>query len=99
MTIEQKVVVGLEDIQAICFECLNNDCRAIVSISPDKFERIPARCEQCGQQWAPQNLTGFQDSKPWVFTNFASSLKTIRTLMNSGSPMGFRVLLEFKETQ
>ena len=96
---KQKIVVGLEDIEAISFECLNKDCGAIVSVPPDKYERIPSECEQCGQQWAPPNTTGVQNSKPWVFANFAASLKTIRNLMNSDDSMGFRILLEFKEPE
>jgi hypothetical protein len=97
MTVERKIVVGLEDIRAICFECLNKGCGAVASVSPDNFERIPQRCEQCGEVWTPINAAGLQTSKPWVFASFAIALKAIRNLINSGQAMGFRILLEFKE--
>ena len=97
MTVERRIVVGLEDVQAICFECLKKGCGYKVSISPDAFERIPETCAQCGARWVPLNSSGVSVAKPWVFYSFANSLKTIRNLMQSGTPMEFRVLVEFHE--
>jgi hypothetical protein len=97
MTVERKIAVGLEDIEAICFECLKQGCGYKVSISPDAFERIPQSCEQCGSRWTPLDNTGVSSSRPWVFSSFANSLKMIRNLIASQAGFNFRVLLEFKE--
>jgi hypothetical protein len=44
MTIERKIVVGLEDLKALIFECraVEKACKSRVSVSPDQA-RIPAR--------------------------------------------------------
>jgi len=97
VTVERKIVVGLEDVEKICFECLKEGCRYKVSISPDVFERIPQSCEQCGSRWTPLDNTGVSASRPWVFSNFANALKMIRNLIASKSPLNFRILLEFNE--
>ena len=97
MTIERKIVVGLEDVQAISFECMGKGCGYRVTMSPDKAERIPESCGQCGLRWWPENPYGHISEKAWPFAKLLESLRAIRGWINSGSPLGFKILLEFKE--
>jgi len=100
MTIERKIVVGLEDIEALTLECRAEGCGYRVSFSPDKFERIPNNCGQCGQDWTPRDLAGHTEARAWVFLNLLRSIRTARAFIaENGSTSGFRVLLEFKEPQ
>ena len=45
MSIKRKIVIGLDDVSAVMFECLNAECKgsAIVSTSPDAAW-IPDQC-------------------------------------------------------
>src|SRR5258708_22322901 len=93
MTIERKIVVGLDDIKAIVFECPN--CHSRLAVSPDKVDLFPQRCSRCPQQWV------FQDPSPYTsadssLSNFLRSITELRVLIKSCA-MGVRVLLEFDE--
>jgi hypothetical protein len=39
MTVERKIIVGLEDIKAISFQC--DACQYRVTMSPDEVKEIP----------------------------------------------------------
>ena len=97
MTLERKIVVGLEDIEAISFECLAPDCGSRLTVAPERCT-IPPRCPHCNREWVPPNQAGIQTVKAWPFVNFTMSLSKIRTLISDGQ-LGFRMLLEFKEPQ
>ena len=42
VTFERKIVVGLEEIRAISFEC--HKCKSRLTVSPDDLRDIPAAC-------------------------------------------------------
>ena len=95
MTVERKIVVGLEDIEAISLEC--NGCKCRVTMVPGKMIRIPEYCAQCRLRWHPENPAGHIPERGWPFAKFLESVEGIRALMNSEVLLGFRILLEFKE--
>jgi hypothetical protein len=93
MTIEHKIVVGLDDIKAVIFEC--RQCRTRLVMSPDSAA-IPPRC--------PKHDC---DSKPWIIGKAAEVTNdyeaTTSAQLNLISAIGllrkrnggFRVLFEF----
>lgn len=89
MTFENKIVVGLDDIKAITFEC--NQCRARLSLSPDSVH-IPRRCHNCENVWIVGNPTEVTSTSSLV--NFVDSISRIRKQLESGAP--FRILLEYE---
>jgi len=95
MTVNRRIVVALEDIEIVSLEC--SQCKSRVSAVPEKAIRIPEYCGQCGQRWWPENASGPSSERAWAFPKFLDSLTTIRTLIASGSPPAFRLLLEFTE--
>ena len=49
MTIEQKLIMGVEDMRGMRLEC--GRCRAALSFSLDETVRIPERCPACQTPW------------------------------------------------
>jgi hypothetical protein len=97
MTVERKIVVGLEDVEAITLECLNpSGCRSKFSASPDSI-RIPTNCPQCGHEWMPPTPSGHLPSKAWPYVSFLNAVRAIRAGGKAEEPPGFRIILEFKE--
>lgn len=41
MTNERRLLMSLDEIKALVFECNVNDCGARISIRPEKIEGIP----------------------------------------------------------
>ena len=96
MTVEHKIVVGLEDIAAITLECLNpKGCHSRVSVSPDKI-KIPSNCPQCNHEWVPEAISGVTSVKAWPYANFVNSIKLIREGKTPEGQPGFKILLEFQ---
>src|ERR1022692_1810663 len=57
MTVERKIVVGLDDIQAVSFEC--EKCHSRLTLPPDKIGEIPQRCEQNRSAWQRRSVDVF----------------------------------------
>ena len=101
MTIERKIVVGLDDIKAVSFECKKCDTR--LTIIPGDIKEIPQRCPKpnCSSEWHISAGIIIEQKKTTVFEDLVLSLETIRTLMkNQSSPeRGFRILFEFEHPE
>lgn len=98
MTIEHKLLVGLDDIQGVVFECRNQEqaCSSRVRISADQG-RIPARCPNCGVEWVRYPLANIELSGT-PFTKFVDLLADVRKQQaaNPDFPK-FHILLEFED--
>jgi hypothetical protein len=95
MTIERKVIVGVEDVKAVIFEC--KGCKARVTISPDGA-RIPQRCPNCQEQWLSSSVSTTSTSLS-AYVAFLESLGKMRekALETNGEWPKFRILFEFDE--
>ena len=88
---ERRVIMALDDVKAVTFECLNAKCpaRVRISVSPD-IAQIPKTCPSCGEGWG-----GRDQSK-----NFVAALAQLRVLAAQAvepTPLPFRIHLEFVE--
>jgi hypothetical protein len=92
MTIERRIVAGLDDIKAMIFECVK--CGSRVCRSPDRIGEIPFHCD-CGQQWRPAPAMQPRLPEPY-FIEFVKAIPVLRTI-NRENPLGFRILFEFEE--
>jgi hypothetical protein len=90
MTIERKIVVGLNDIKAISLQC--EKCEFRVSMSPDKGTGPILGCPH-GHEWSKGEI---ETSHLPPLQRFASSLEKLRILMGQKT-LGFKILLEFDE--
>jgi hypothetical protein len=94
MTIERRIVVGLNDIQAVSFEC--NECLTRTRVPSDKLRGIPENCPSCNRVWITSQFSQRNHVElASAYKTFIDSLVKIRTLMENGAP--FKILLEFSE--
>jgi hypothetical protein len=93
VTFERKIVVSLEEIRAITFEC--HKCKSRLTVSPDDIRDIPAACPHCNFSWRlPEAANvGPLASPP---RNFAVGIREIRIRFGA-DVIGFKILLEFDE--
>jgi DNA-directed RNA polymerase subunit RPC12/RpoP len=91
VTFENRIVVGLDDIKAVSFECKR--CQSRLTVSPDKME-LPIECPACRVRWV--FTTGSYNAvSASPYENFVTALGKIRTLLANGAP--FTILLEFEQ--
>jgi hypothetical protein len=90
MVIERRILVDLEDIRAISFQC--GKCEYRITMSPDKVQGVPRNCPN-GHDWA-QGENQAMVVPPLL--QFTTTLATLRTLLGQKT-LGFRILLELDE--
>jgi hypothetical protein len=96
MTIERKLVIALDDIKALVFECIM--CLSRVSVPPRAGNvQIPRECPQCHRKWSLLDLSQYEHvASPFV--NFTTSVQQLQSFPKEVIDMaGFRVLLEIEE--
>jgi protein-arginine kinase activator protein McsA len=94
MTIERRIVVGLNDIQAVSFEC--NKCFTKTTVPAEKLRGVPETCPSCNAVWIARQFSQQNHVEmASAYKTFTDSLVKIRTLMENGAP--FKILLEFSE--
>ncbi len=92
MTFERKIVVGLDDIKAVSFEC--KQCQTRVTMLPDDL-RVPHHCQKCDCAWIIGDPANYQAvTSPHL--NFVNAIGQIRKQLANGAP--FRILLEFHDS-
>src|SRR5208337_5016845 len=95
MTIEHKIMVGVDDIKAVVIACR---CGIRVSMSPDNI-RIPENCPgpDCGAVWSgkPSHEVS-SDHEVWASANlnFAAAIQQMRKHFKNST---FKLLLEFED--
>lgn len=96
MTFERTIVVGLDDIKAVTFEC--KACKARTTILPDSLRELPRACNSCNAVWRVDPLiTNVTTSGP-AATAFVQAIVTMRILIRENKD-AFRILLEFAEPE
>jgi hypothetical protein len=90
MTVERKILFGLDDIKAISFQC--DSCKYRITMSPDEVRDLPRNCPN-GHRW----IVGEQQAKTFPpIQMFSDNLVTLRKLAEQ-KVLGFKILLEFDE--
>ena len=92
MTIERRIVVGLQDVKAVTFEC--EACHSRITMNPDRARDIPEQCAECKKKWAPHGF-GMSGTAMSPFLNFVEALAKLRIIGTNTA--GFSILLEFEE--
>jgi hypothetical protein len=98
MTFERKIVVGIDDVKAVTFECLA--CKARTTILADSMREVPRVCSSCNAPWYRDGLgipTHVSTSVP-AATAFIQSIVTMRVMLREKKDV-FRILLEFDEPE
>jgi len=97
MTSEKRTLVGFEDIKAISLEC--RKCKVRFSYGPEQKLRVPKTCPNpdCNSSWSPEITRGIEIDKP-VSVRFVDMLVGLMAEQTKSGSDGFRILLEFDET-
>jgi len=98
MTVEHSIVVGLEDIKAVIFEC--RQCRTRVSMLPDDI-RIPQKCPNgncTSGDWIVGNPAQVKSSYEATTASYVNLVQAIGYIRKNNNRSAFKVLLEFDES-
>ncbi len=95
MTVKHSIIVGLEDIKTVIFEC--RQCHTRVSMLPDKIQ-IPKQCPIIVNRVSGSraSLQSSYEASAAKYVNFVQSIGHIRKGSNDAA---FRIMLEFDEFQ
>ena len=93
MTVERNIVVGLDDVRAISFQCNQCEARSVFPRAED-LAVPPTRCPN-GHAWN-WNVEADHREIGAPAAGFTISLNRLR-LKGSSEKNGFRILLEFKD--
>jgi hypothetical protein len=103
MTLDRKIILGIEDIKAISLEC--KKCQVRLTFNPDVAVNIPPHCPnlQCNADWLPNIAYGSHEPKDPVQLKLVRAIIATRMLDKASETerpndtAGYRVLLEFDE--
>jgi len=90
MVFERRILVGLEDIRAISFQC--EKCEYRVTMSPDNVQDVPNHCPN-GHDWARGEKEALIVPPLLQFTTMLAKLR----MLLGQKLLGFRILFEFDE--
>jgi hypothetical protein len=96
MTFERKIVVGLDELRAVTFECVNPTCKARTTIHVDGLRSIPDGCNACNAIWNPKILNDYVQTSGPAEAALINSIVRVRTLIQE-KRCPVRILLEFNE--
>jgi len=94
MTFERKIVVGLDDIKAITFECAK--CKTRTTVPADSLREIPGACNSCNAIWLIKDMPTYVSTSGPAPIALIQAIGRMRILIQE-SKETFRILLEFEE--
>ncbi len=95
MAIERRIVVGIDDIKAVTFQC--SSCGARTQVPVSSLSEVPQQCNSCQAIWWSSNdfATHVTTSGPTA-TAFIQAIRIFAALIRDNKDT-FRILLEFEE--
>jgi hypothetical protein len=95
MTLEHRMIVGIDDIKAITFECLNCKTRTTVPVS--SLRSVPQACGSCNAVWwtGADVASNVSTSGPAAI-GFIQAIVTLKIMIREKKD-AFRILLEFDD--
>jgi hypothetical protein len=92
MTFERKIIIGLEEIKALVFQC--NECGSRTTIPFERFAAIPRECPN-GHHWDSVTKPEMIAS---AYIAFVLSLKMLRDPQYDKAAR-FKIFLELEESK
>jgi len=95
MTIERRIILGIDDIKAVTFKC--STCHARTPVAINSLREVPQQCNSCQAIWWRSNdfATHVSTSGP-AGTAIVQAIRTFATMIRDGQDT-FRILFEFEE--
>lgn len=95
MTVEHRMIVGINDIKAVTFECLN--CKTRITVQADSLRDVPRVCGSCNTVWwASTDTTAYVSTSAPAPLALIQAIVTMNILIREKKET-FRVLFEFDE--
>jgi len=97
MAIERRIIVGIDDIKAVTFQC--SSCGARTPVPINSLSEVPQQCNSCQVVWWRSNdfASHVTTSGP-AATAFIQAIGVLAALIRDKKDT-FRILLEFEEAK
>jgi hypothetical protein len=76
--IEERQLIGFEDIAAVQYECLR--CHAKQVFPLDDVIRVPGKCVNCGEDWDYAQKSHGDDRFAYLLRHFREIREVLKTL-------------------
>src|SRR5438128_2217813 len=96
MTFERKIVVGMEDIKGVIFECKSQRCKTRTTVPADVLRDVPRACPSCDFPWSQDDKVSYETTSASAPVALVRAIMRLRLLQREGKE-AFRLLLEFDE--
>ncbi len=95
MTVERRMIVGIDDIRAVAFQC--SACKTRLTIPADSLREVPRQCTSCNAVWwrGDEITTHVSTSGPAAMA-FIQAIRTLAVMMRLKKD-AFRIFLELEE--
>jgi hypothetical protein len=95
MTVERRMIFGIDDIRAVTFQC--SSCKTRITIPTDPLREVPRRCTSCDAIWwrGDESATHVSTSGPAAMA-FIQAIRTLAIMIREKKD-AFRILLELEE--
>jgi hypothetical protein len=99
MTVEHRLVFGLDDIVAVVFECRRQGCGARLSMVPSKIKLEHLRvCPACDAGWLSADVNTVRDAPVMSLARFVVQIApAVLSEKEDKANLGVSVRLEFAE--
>lgn len=95
MTVERRMIAGIDDIRAVTFQCLS--CKTGITIPADSMREVPRQCISCNAVWwrGDELATHVSTSGPAAMA-FIQAIRTLAIMMREKKE-AFRIFLDLDE--
>jgi len=95
MTIERRMIVGIDDVKAVRFECSKWGARTPIAVG--SLREVPQQCPSCNEVWWRSNdfVTHVTTTGP-AASAFIQEVRVLAAITRDKKD-AFRILLEFEE--
>jgi hypothetical protein len=95
MTVERRMIFGIDDIRAVTFQC--SSCKTRITIPADSLREVPRQCTSCDAVcWRGDEIATHVSTSGPAAMAFIQAIRTLATMMHEKKD-GFRILLEIEE--
>jgi hypothetical protein len=97
MTVEHRIVMGLDDVKAIILEC--NECHARAEVLAGELDLDAfGECPSCKHQWWPAAATRNLPAGPQL-SPFVVFVRGLQGILSQPQGVGFTMLLRLDEVR
>ena len=95
MTVERRMIAGIDDIRAVTFQC--SSCKTRITIPADSLREVPRQCTSCNALWwrGDEFATHVSTSGPAAMA-LVQAIRTLAIMIRDNQD-AFHIFLEIEE--